>query len=96
MPVLQRKMRLVNIISFLSFAFALSSNIQVSDSTCTVIPLGGEKDDGPNILAAFQTCGLRSKIVLDGAYTVGTVLVTTELENVHVEFKGSRKYTIHG
>ncbi|KIM64371.1 glycoside hydrolase family 28 protein [Scleroderma citrinum Foug A] len=82
-------MCLANILPFLPLALALSPNIQVSGNTCTVAPLGGGKDDGPNIRTAFQMCGSRSTIVLDGTYTIGTVLVTTGLDNVRIKFTGS-------
>ncbi|KAL4072085.1 pectin lyase fold/virulence factor [Scleroderma citrinum] len=78
-----------NVVSFLPLAYALSPDVKVSGDMCTVIPLGCGKDDGPNILAAFQWCRTQGKIVLDGEYTIGSVLVTTELKCVHVEFTGS-------
>ena len=87
-------MRLTDIFPFLPLALAVSPNIQVSGNTCTVVPLGGEKDDSPNIRTAFKMCGSQSTIVLDGTYTVGTVLVTTGLDNVRIEFTGSCTCTV--
>ncbi|KAF8836104.1 glycoside hydrolase family 28 protein [Paxillus ammoniavirescens] len=67
--------------------------VKVEKNTCTVIPLGGGQDDGPNILHAFETCGSGGRIVLDQYYVVNTVLVTSGLKNVGIELSGVVQYT---
>ncbi|KAG8852227.1 hypothetical protein FRB96_008873 [Tulasnella sp. 330] len=60
--------------------------------TCSVKALGGGKDDAPNILAAFEKCKEDAIIVLDGSYTVGTLLKAT-LKNVEISLTGTIQYT---
>lgn len=57
--------------------------------TCTVKPLGGGEDDGPNILAAFKRCGKKGRVTLDQYYVVDTLLLTTDLDDVEIEFTGT-------
>jgi len=56
---------------------------------CTVTGLGGGRDDGPNILAAFKKCGTFGKIKLHGYYSVDTLLLTTGLDDVEIDLKGT-------
>jgi galacturan 1,4-alpha-galacturonidase len=58
---------------------------------CTVTGLGGGRDDGPSILAAFKKCGTFGKIKLHGYYSVDTLLLTTGLDDVEIDLKGTRK-----
>ena len=59
--------------------------------TCTVKPLGGGQDDGPNILSAFKRCAKNGHITLDKYYVVDTLLLTEELDNVEIELSGTSK-----
>ncbi|KAK8870023.1 hypothetical protein IAR55_000593 [Kwoniella newhampshirensis] len=65
--------------------------VTVDGSTCTVKPMGGGRDDGPNLLYAFQLCGSYALIDLPGYYTVNTVL-NTYLHNVEVRLSGAISY----
>ncbi|EGN97570.1 glycoside hydrolase family 28 protein [Serpula lacrymans var. lacrymans S7.3] len=73
--------------------YAASANVQVGGGTCTVVPLGGGQDDGPNILDAFSQCASGGTVVLNEYYVVNTVLVTTGLKNVNIELSGVVQYT---
>ena len=57
--------------------------------TCTVKPLGGGQDDGPNILSAFKRCAKNGRIKLDRYYVVDTLLLTEGLDDVEVELSGT-------
>ncbi|THH32774.1 hypothetical protein EUX98_g1418 [Antrodiella citrinella] len=61
--------------------------------SCTVKPLGGGQDDGPNILAAFKRCAKEGRVTLDKYYVVDTLLLTTGLDDVEIEFTGTVQYT---
>ncbi|WWC69721.1 uncharacterized protein I206_103664 [Kwoniella pini CBS 10737] len=65
--------------------------VTVDGSTCTVKPMGGGQDDGPNLLYAFNLCGSTALINLPGYYTVNTVL-QTYLTNVEVRLTGAISY----
>ncbi|RSH95621.1 hypothetical protein EHS25_000713 [Saitozyma podzolica] len=65
--------------------------VTVQGSTCTVEPLGGGQDDGPNLLYAFNLCGSQALIDLPGYYTVNTVLRTT-LNSVEIRLGGAISY----
>lgn len=72
-------------IAVLPLALAASN----SSLICAVKPLGGGKDDGPNILAAFANCSSGGTVVLDKFYVVDTLLMTTGLKNVNIELSGT-------
>lgn len=57
--------------------------------SCSVAALGDEKDDAPQILAAFQDCNNGGTIVLDQDYTIATALDLTFLDSVDVALSGS-------
>ncbi|TGJ80172.1 hypothetical protein E0Z10_g8607 [Xylaria hypoxylon] len=57
--------------------------------TCSVTALGSGKDDASQILDAFHTCNSGGTIVLDGNYTIATVLDLTFLDSVDVALSGS-------
>ncbi|KAF9221196.1 glycoside hydrolase family 28 protein [Gyrodon lividus] len=90
-------MRFSAILLFLPVVIATlpssSPQVKVAGNKCTVIPLGGGQDDGPNILYAFETCKSGGTIVLDQYYVVNTVLVTTGLKDVGIELSGTVQYT---
>ncbi|OCF72151.1 hypothetical protein I204_07416 [Kwoniella mangroviensis CBS 8886] len=65
--------------------------VTVDGSVCTVKPMGGGQDDGPNLLYAFNLCGSTALINLPGYYTVNTVL-QTYLNNVEVRLTGAISY----
>ncbi|EGN97569.1 glycoside hydrolase family 28 protein [Serpula lacrymans var. lacrymans S7.3] len=81
------------LLALLPLAYASNANVQVNGNVCTVVPLGGGQDDGPNVLSAFSQCGDGGTIVLDSYYVVGTVLVTTGLKDVNIELSGTVQYT---
>ena len=58
---------------------------------CKVGHLGGGRDDGPAINAAFQRCAKNGKVVLDQYYSVDTLLFTTGLDDVEIELSGTCK-----
>lgn len=59
--------------------------------SCKVPSLGGGRDDGPAISAAFKRCAKNGKVVLDKYYNVDSLLLTTELEDVEIELSGFRE-----
>ncbi|WVQ98574.1 hypothetical protein IAU59_005701 [Kwoniella sp. CBS 9459] len=65
--------------------------VTVEGSVCTVKPMGGGRDDGPNLLYAFNLCGSYALINLPGYYVVDTVLNTT-LHNVEIRLTGAISY----
>ncbi|WRT66874.1 uncharacterized protein IL334_003837 [Kwoniella shivajii] len=66
--------------------------VTTEGSVCTVKPMGGARDDGPNLLYAFDLCGSTALIDLPGYYTVETVL-QTNLKNVEIRLSGAISYT---
>lgn len=62
---------------------------------CVVNGLGGGQDDGPNILAAFQQCKNGGKVVLADYYSVDTLLLVTDLQDVEIELSGTREFSSH-
>ncbi|KIJ62472.1 glycoside hydrolase family 28 protein [Hydnomerulius pinastri MD-312] len=87
-------MRFSALLAFLPVVIAASSpNVKVQGNRCTVVPLGGGQDDGPNILSAFAQCASGGTVVLDKYYVVNTVLVTTGLKDVGIELSGTVQYT---
>lgn len=66
-----------------------ASQITVDGDRCTVTPLGGGQDDGPNIIQAFDACSSGGTIVLDKYYVVNTVLVITGLQDVSIDLSGT-------
>lgn len=57
--------------------------------SCKVPHLGGGKDDGPAINAAFKRCAKNGKVVLDQYYLVDSLLFTTGLNDVEIELSGT-------
>lgn len=51
--------------------------------------IGPDGDAGPAINAAFQNCSRHGKVILDGFYTVNTLLFTTNLTGVEVQLSGT-------
>jgi len=83
------------IFSMRTTALILTSLAAVASArlTCTVKPLGGGQDDGPNILAAFKRCAKKGRVTLDKYYVVDTLLLTTGLDDVEIELTGTVQYT---
>ncbi|KAN0078074.1 polygalacturonase [Tylopilus felleus] len=81
-----------SLLALLPVALA-ASHVKVDGSTCTVTPIGGGQDDGPNIIRAFDACKSGGTIVLDRYYVVNTVLVITGLQDVKIEFSSVVQYT---
>lgn len=61
---------------------------------CKVAHLGGGRDDGPAINAAFKRCAKNGKVVLDKYYLVDSLLFTTGLDDVEIELSGTREYEL--
>ncbi|KAI0087365.1 pectin lyase-like protein [Irpex rosettiformis] len=61
--------------------------------SCKVPSLGGGRDDGPAISAAFERCGRNGKVTLDKYYLVDSLLLTTGLDNVDIELSGFLQYS---
>ena len=57
--------------------------------SCKVPHLGGGRDDGPAINAAFKRCAKNGKVVLDQYYSVDSLLFTTGLDDVEIELSGT-------
>ncbi|KAL7423472.1 hypothetical protein Q5752_001052 [Cryptotrichosporon argae] len=66
-------------------------SVTTDGSVCTVTPLGGGADDGPNLLYAFELCSSYALINLPGYYTVRTVL-NTSLTAVEIRLGGAISY----
>ena len=64
------------------------------DTICAVKPLGGGRDDGPSINAAFEKCSSNAAIILDGYYSVNTLLLAQNLSHVDIVLSGTGKYEI--
>lgn len=67
--------------------FALTTSAY--ERVCRVIPLGGGQDDGPTINRIFAECASEATIVLDGYYSVNTLLLTGGLNHVDVLLSGT-------
>ncbi|PCH35371.1 glycoside hydrolase family 28 protein [Wolfiporia cocos MD-104 SS10] len=63
------------------------------DRVCTVVPLGRGQDDGPAINSAFKECSENAAIVLDGYYSVNTLLLNEGLKHVDIILSGTVQYT---
>ncbi|KAH9919866.1 glycoside hydrolase family 28 protein [Fomitopsis serialis] len=63
------------------------------EKVCRVTPLGGGQDDGPNINSVFAECASEATIVLDGYYSVNTLLLTEGLSHVDILLSGTVQYT---
>ncbi|KAI0346446.1 pectin lyase-like protein [Trametopsis cervina] len=61
--------------------------------SCKVTSLGGGRDDGPAINAAFKRCAKNGKVTLDKYYSVNSLLFTTGLDDIQVELSGTVQYT---
>ncbi|KZT71881.1 glycoside hydrolase family 28 protein [Daedalea quercina L-15889] len=57
------------------------------------MPLGGGRDDGPTINSVFTECASEAIIVLDGYYSVNTLLLTESLNHVDILLSGTVQYT---
>ena len=82
-------MRFTPTLLALGLQVALSvSHVRVHARTCTVTPIGGGQDDGPNIICAFDACKSGGTVVLDKHYVVNTVLIITGLQDVNIQLSG--------
>ncbi|KIJ62473.1 glycoside hydrolase family 28 protein [Hydnomerulius pinastri MD-312] len=77
----------------LPLVYGWGGGVYKQGDTCTVVPLGGGQDDGPNILSAFSQCNNGGTIVLDKYYVVNTLLVHDPLQDVKIELSGVLQYT---
>ena len=76
-------------LALLPLAFAAANpHVKVHHGHCTVKPVGGGQDDGPNTIHAFDACKSGGTIVLDQYYVVNTVLVITGLQDVKIKLSG--------
>lgn len=73
----------------LSLLLAVLCTVASARLSCKVPNLGGGRDDGPAINAAFQRCAKNGKVVLDKYYLVDTLLFTTGLDDVEIELSGT-------
>ena len=64
------------------------------DRVCRVTPLGGGQDDGPTINSVFSECASEATIVLDGYYSVNTLLLTEGLDHVDILLSGTGEQSI--
>ena len=62
------------------------------EKVCRVTPLGGGQDDGPNINSVFAECASEATIVLDGYYSVNTLLLTEGLSHVDILLSGTGQH----
>jgi len=73
---------------YLFLSFLVIGSVEISTKvvrTCTIKP-GVGTDDSKAILQVFEECKSNSKIVFqNGTYNIGSVMVTTGLQNVQVE-----------
>ena len=76
----------------LSLLLATLCTVASARLTCKVPHLGGGRDDGPAINAAFERCASKGKVVLDKYYLVDSLLLTTGLDDVEVELSGTGKH----
>jgi len=72
---------------------SLAASALAWDTVCAVKPLGGGQDDGPNINAAFEECSNNAAIILDGYYSVNTLLMAEGLSHVDIVLSGTVQYT---
>ncbi|TFY58043.1 hypothetical protein EVJ58_g6663 [Rhodofomes roseus] len=72
---------------------SLAARALAWDTVCAVKPLGGGQDDGPNINAAFEECSSNAAIILDGYYSVNTLLLAKGLSHVDIVLSGTVQYT---
>lgn len=79
-----------------AFALTLASLAAAASArlTCKVAHLGGGQDDGPAIMAAFKRCAKNGRVTLDKYYSVNSVLLTTGLDDVEIEFTGTGAPTL--
>jgi galacturan 1,4-alpha-galacturonidase len=74
-------------VSWLNFA---SAQRQV----CELYPLGNGLDDAPNILQAFDNCGVNGTVVFtNNTFNINTVLNTTNLYNCHIHIYGTLRWS---
>ncbi|KAH9833270.1 pectin lyase-like protein [Rhodofomes roseus] len=71
----------------------LASAVSAYEKVCRVTPLGGGQDDGPTINNVFAECASEATIVLDGYYSVNTLLLTEGLSHVDILLSGTVQYT---
>ena len=64
------------------------------DTICAVKPLGGGRDDGPSINAAFEKCSSNAAIILDGYYSVNTLLLAQNLSHVDIVLSGTGEFPV--
>jgi galacturan 1,4-alpha-galacturonidase len=72
-------------------AFLVSCFVAIASArlSCKVPHLGGGRDDGPAINAAFQTCAKNGKVILDQYYLVDSLLFTVGLDDVEIDLSGT-------
>ena len=72
------------------FAGGVSVHFEHGVRTCTVTAHGGEHDDVPNILKAFEECGTNGRVVFptQQTYWIGQKL-NPVLHNVDIEWRGT-------
>ena len=71
---------------------SLAATALAWDTICAVKPLGGGRDDGPGINAAFEKCSSNAAIILDGYYSVNTLLLAQNLSHVDIVLSGTGKH----
>ena len=64
------------------------------EKVCRVSPLGGGQDDGPTINSVFSECASEATIVLDGYYSVNTLLLTEGLNHVDILLSGTGEHFV--
>ena len=77
-------MRVVSFLLALALVVSANKECHVHHSA-----IGADGDAGPAINAAFQNCSRHGKVILDGFYTVNTLLFTTNLTGVEVQLSGT-------
>lgn len=76
------------LVSLTSLAL-LALTASAYEKVCRVTPLGGGQDDGPTINSVFSECASEATIVLDGYYSVNTLLLTEGLNHVDILLSGT-------
>ncbi|KAF8313638.1 pectin lyase-like protein [Clavulina sp. PMI_390] len=81
-----------------ALSFTASTRAYVTSratKTCTVASSTSGSDAGPSILAAFTSCNNGGQVVLNGTYSVGTLLDTSSLNlnNLEIVLSGTLQYT---
>ena len=71
---------------------SLTATALAWETICAVKPLGGGRDDGPGINAAFEKCSSDAAIILDGYYSVNTLLLAQNLSHVDIVLSGTGKH----